>query len=817
MSRVLDEASRREYPFPHMDSPNTASSSGSSSQPSRSGSSGLSRTRSSASSALSQTPLRRTARVERDRDSHESILPGATSKLFSHLMPRDHHDSRSLRTALGVMTERMENEKRRADDAERRVLEVLRKLRGAHEATMLAQAEASRAKEELTLYKYRLEDAQREITRANELIGELEQQKLEAEAEAARARSTARRYREQQLVERARQEGREQGYLEGLNQGKEIGYQEATEEEEPRERTYAMPTVEEVPDEEEPPRIVPGQYRSHTPGPAEIRVRTPAPEYRSQTPGLSTLSNGRVTPPPRRSPSRHACRNAGAASRPRSLDNGESVFAPIPIHEPAPSPVHPPVDIPPDGYIPYADREEQIYLPPPHELSRPITPAEPPPAPAPVMHPVQPSQASTSSAPDPDARGRIYAYSSSSVPSEGVPRTRSSASKPMSPQSKASTTISQFDLVGAPRGNLRVSTSGRARDGDRQVGSPRGPRPREDLPAPVRPPPPERQNSAGRLSVRQEAPASPMSPIEKLFKRRYRNKSSRDRERDRDTPPVMPPHLIPDIIIESPSTPSTSRSSAKTTITHPHFLSPEQHNIQALPTAPSTDNIIVMRTEIPGYPPTVPADQWMPPFTDSPMVPLSTGQFPPGFVPLTPPIQSGPFSTANPIPVPSNAPIPIPSNPIIPVPSNTPVPIPPPSNPLPIPSKTTVPIVPPPSNPLYMPSQDSIPIPYDNPLPTRQEEVLPIPPRSSGSGSGSRSSSPRSGRYTEAPVPAGVIYPEPLSRRGTPGLGRVGSPASWRRGARFDVRSPASQALSPLSLSFFAPLRSEGTAASVES
>lgn len=510
-----------------MDSPNTASSSGSGSQPSRSGSSGLSRTRSSASSALSQTPLRRTARVERDRDSHESILPGASSKLFSHLMPRDHNDSRSLRTALGVMTERMENEKRRADDAERRVLEVLRKLRGAHEATMLAQAEASRAKEELTLYKYRMEDAQREITRANELIEELEQQKLEAEAEAARARSTARRYREQQLVERARQEGREQGYLEGLNQGKEIGYQEATDEEEPRERTYAMPTVEEVPDEEEPPRIVPGQYRSHTPGPAEIRVRTPAPEYRSQTPGLSTISNGRVTPPPRRPPSRYVCRDFSTTPRPfsssdpsrfsntsrtsqrphvsdtahhaqtlpvptivtpinapspshsragtpvgmpiphpapRSLDNGASVFAPIPIHEPAPSPVHPPVDIPPDGYIPYADREEQIYLPPPHELSRPITPAEPP-APAPVMHPVQPSQASTSGAHDPDARGRIYAYSSS-VPSEGVPRTRSSASKPMSPQSKASTTISQFDLVGAPKGNLRVSTSGRARDGD---------------------------------------------------------------------------------------------------------------------------------------------------------------------------------------------------------------------------------------------------------------------------------------------------------------------------------------------------------------
>ena len=202
------------------------------------------------------------------------------------------------------MTDRMQSEKARAEDAERRIIEVLRKLRAAHEATMLAQAEASRAKEELTLYKYRLEDAQREIIRAQELVNELEQQKLEAEAEAARARSTARRYREQQLIARAREEGRHEGFQEGFSRGKDMGFEEAAEIEEPRERRYGMTTVEEVPDEEAQPRIP--QYRSRTPGPAEIRVRTPAPEYRSQTPGPSTLSAGRVTPPaqPRRPPSR---------------------------------------------------------------------------------------------------------------------------------------------------------------------------------------------------------------------------------------------------------------------------------------------------------------------------------------------------------------------------------------------------------------------------------------------------------------------------------------------------------------------------------
>ena len=151
---------------------------------------------------------------------------------------------------------------------------------------------------------------------------------------------------------------------------------------------------------------------------------------------------------------------------PRSLDDNEGeIPAPIPIQEPQPSPIHPPVEIPPDGYIPYADREEDIYLPPPHELSRPITPASPTPPPAVAIHPVQPPQPSTSTAPPPGpyVRSRDYA-STSSIPLEGVPVVRSNASRPMSPQSKASTTISQFDLVGAPssKGKLRLAMSGRS-------------------------------------------------------------------------------------------------------------------------------------------------------------------------------------------------------------------------------------------------------------------------------------------------------------------------------------------------------------------
>ncbi len=297
----------REFPFPRMDSLRTASSSGSSSLQSRSDSL-QSKSLRSASSSGSPHSLPHT-RLERDH--HEGVLHGVPSKLRSRLMPRDRHDSTSLRTALAITTERLESETRRADDAERRVLEVLRKLRAAHEATMLAQAEASRAKEELTLFKYRFEDAQREILRAQELVDELEQAKLEAESEAARARSTARRYREQQLIARAREEGRMEGIQEGLSRGRSMGFKEGVVADDSRERRYVPPTVEDLPEEEEE-ELPESQYRSQTPGPAEIRVRTPAPEFRSLTPGPSIMSSGRVTPPPRRPPSRSVCNQYGA-------------------------------------------------------------------------------------------------------------------------------------------------------------------------------------------------------------------------------------------------------------------------------------------------------------------------------------------------------------------------------------------------------------------------------------------------------------------------------------------------------------------------
>ena len=216
-----------------------------------------------------------------------------------------------------------------------------------------------------------------------------------------------------------------------------------------------------------------------------------------------------------------------------------------------------------------------------------------------------------------------------------------------------------------------------------------------------------------------------------------------------------------------------------------------------------------MRTEIPGYHPMIPVDQpFVPPRPET--IPVEHGipppgdQFPQGFIPLTPPRASSTL-VANPIPVPSNTPVPVPppSNPI-PVPSNTPVPIPPPSNPLPVPMKEVVPI----------------PTPHARdgllPIPENAVSPVPIPQRGARSSTGS----PRAARYDEAPIPAGVVYPEPPSRRvGSSSGSGTGTPASSlspksRRG-RVDMRSPGAN-LSPLPIQFqfFAPLKSDATSES---
>lgn len=115
---------------------------------------------------------------------------------------------------------------------------------------------------------------------------------------------------------------------------------------------------------------------------------------------------------------------------------------PTPIHNQVPSPMHPPVDIPPDNLIPYADENSMITLPPPHEFTHTVSP-QPSVNPLPV-----PSREERSEQP---VRARDYAYINNAGPSVIPPGVSLSVHTLASPQSKASTRISQYDIVSPPR------------------------------------------------------------------------------------------------------------------------------------------------------------------------------------------------------------------------------------------------------------------------------------------------------------------------------------------------------------------------------
>lgn len=168
---------------------------------------------------------------------------------------------------------------------------------------------------------------------------------------------------------------------------------------------------------------------------------------------LETFQEAFLASPPQSPPARPI---------PAPRTNADPV--PIPVHEAPRSPMHPHYDIPPDNWIPYAgkgDDVSSIMLPPPHEFSRPVSPVDPSPArseaPLPPLPPQTPPipippRAETSRS-DPSTRyatsvrSRDFAYGGAPVAYKPPPP----PSVMRSPQSKTSTRISEFDLVAPPK------------------------------------------------------------------------------------------------------------------------------------------------------------------------------------------------------------------------------------------------------------------------------------------------------------------------------------------------------------------------------
>lgn len=147
--------------------------------------------------------------------------------MLAHVLARKERESNKMHQLLQLTFAKLDDESQRATDAERRATECLVRARSAIDARAQADAEATAARAELAMYKMQLEQTQREVSRAQELLDGLEARRHDAEEDAARARSVARKLQEERSIEAAREEGKQQGWQEGLRQGMLLGRREA--------------------------------------------------------------------------------------------------------------------------------------------------------------------------------------------------------------------------------------------------------------------------------------------------------------------------------------------------------------------------------------------------------------------------------------------------------------------------------------------------------------------------------------------------------------------------------------------------------------
>lgn len=260
---------------------------------------------------------------------------------------------RDLRADVSLLNSQLSFEQDRADNAELKAKEAILRFKEANDARVVSQGEIVRLTEELRLYKDALEQAQKEIFRAQGVIKDVEDRRRDAEESAAKSRTRLRKMMEEKMIEVAREEGRKQGLQEGLEMGKDMGYVHG------RNKGYAQGRVTadrvldrylSAPSDDEGSDSR-GDFREARDTPRfrpEPISRTSSDQSRPRTP-----TRPRAQPQPQPRPQ----------SQPRPTQNTSARSTMF-------SPAHALQDIPSDGWIPEADSSLIIRLPPPHEFQR---------------------------------------------------------------------------------------------------------------------------------------------------------------------------------------------------------------------------------------------------------------------------------------------------------------------------------------------------------------------------------------------------------------------------------------------------------------
>lgn len=377
---------------------------------------------------------------ERFRRERERIHSGTSKRDLVKALISEEYESKQTRRVLYKAYDQFQHETKRATEAEGRALEAAQRYRSLNESKILAQHEAVRLKEELRLYKLQLENAQSEIHKAQNILRAVEEQRDDAEESAARSRDTARKLNEARLIEQAREEGRRLGFEEGIRRARDIGFDEGMglgyDENRANTRRIAPRPIDMADDattlDEDYDRV---PTSSDTPPtPQAIRPPSPPPKDRATARSRKTSSVS----------SRHAgpsnLRQEAPTPAPLPLSPPQR---PLSVHNQTPSPRHPDVQLPPDGWIPTADGSHFISMPPPHELERQPEPMSATTDAGSVRSRRQSSEASTGG-----VRTRDFAFDG--APRDTHDRRNSLDSQGSTNHSKASTAISQLDLISPP-------------------------------------------------------------------------------------------------------------------------------------------------------------------------------------------------------------------------------------------------------------------------------------------------------------------------------------------------------------------------------
>jgi hypothetical protein len=266
---------------------------------------------------------------------------------------------RDLRADVSLLNSQLSFEQDRADNAELKAKEACLRFKEANDARIVSQSEIVRLTEELRLYKDALEQAQKEIFRAQGVMKDVEDRRRDAEENAAKSRSRLRKLMEEKMIEVAREEGRKQGLQEGLVMGKDMGYvhgrtkgyaQGRVTADRVLERYFSAPSDDEGSDS----RGDSGDAQNTPRFRQEPVSHTSSEQSRPRTP---TRPRAQPQPQPQPQPQQQRPR---PQRRPTQTSSARSTMF---------SPAHALHDTS-DGWIPEADSSLIIRLPPPHELER---------------------------------------------------------------------------------------------------------------------------------------------------------------------------------------------------------------------------------------------------------------------------------------------------------------------------------------------------------------------------------------------------------------------------------------------------------------